>query len=929
MLSPKTQYNLANAKSYFQEHLSVGDYYAEQERVQGEWIGAGAVMLGLSGAVKQADFLALCDNQHPGTGERLTQRQKTTRRDASGEGKVANRRVFFDFTISPPKSVSIAALVGGDERITAAHAEAFRVAAAELERFAATRVHRGREISDRPTGNIIAALFQHDTSRALDPHLHTHCILFNATHDAEEGRWKALQNHDLLAAQKYVENIYYHELARALRGFGYTVVNAARGDFEIAEVSPELRERFSKRHREIDEKTRELLAAEPDKRGDNVLAIRKHIAHKERAKKLPGISLERLREFWLGQLGAGEQPISHKPAQPTPVAPAMTAAEAVVWAEEHLFERRSVVREHELWRHALSAARGHDLSVAEVKAETARRGYIRAEHGKLSTRDVLTREWTLVELARDGIGAHAPFAPSALRTRSDLAPDQRRAFAHILGSTDLVTLFRGGAGTGKSYVLRRIQEALEQVGAATCVLAPQRQQVLDLGRDGLQHAQTLSEFLQRGVVPRGAVVIVDEAGQVGGRQLLDLLRLVKQHDGRVILSGDTRQHGPVEASDALRAIERFSGLRPAELDSIRRQDPERGRTSSERNRIQRYRKAVEAAAEGNVRDSFAVLDDLGAVIECCAGAQSEQLADAFLQLAASGETALVVSQTRAEVRQVNERIRAGLQAQGTVHGPEHRVIALEPVDLTLAQMTDARFYPAGSAIVLNRDCKGFKRGSHGKLIAANAAGAVVEVDGKVRLIAPRQLDRLTVCQPRELALCCGDRLQLKANSASADGRKLANGEIVAIADFAPDGSIRLEDGRTLPPTYRQFLRGYAVTSYGSQGKTVDHVLFADSAVRAATNAEQWYVTISRGRKSVRIFTSDKTQLRESAQRSGHRELALDLGRHPAAAPRRSRHVREQLLRGVRRGRELARRMCSAAMRLAWNSPTKTQSTIRV
>jgi conjugative relaxase-like TrwC/TraI family protein len=296
---------------------------------------------------------------------------------------VANRRVFFDFTISPPKSASIAALVGGDDRITAAHGETVRVAAAELERFAATRVHRGGAISDRPTRNVVAALFQHDTSRALDPHLHTHCILFNATRDAEDGRWKALQNHDLLAAQTYVENVYYDELARSLRRCGYTVVNSARGDFEIAEVSPELRERFSTRHREIDEKTRELLAAEPEKRGDNVLAIRKHITHKGRAKKLPGIPLERLRQHWLEQLRTDEQGITREATQPASDLRGMTAAEAVTWAEEHLFERRSVVREHELWRHALSSARGHGLSIEEVKAETARRGYIRAEHGKL------------------------------------------------------------------------------------------------------------------------------------------------------------------------------------------------------------------------------------------------------------------------------------------------------------------------------------------------------------------------------------------------------------------------------------------------------------------------------------------------------------------------------------------------------------------
>ena len=91
-----------------------------------------------------------------------------------------------------------------------------------------------------------------------------------------------------------------------------------------------------------------------------------------------------------------------------------------------------------------------------------------------------------------------------------------------------------------------------------------------------------------------------------------------------------------------------------------------------------------------------------------------------------------------------------------------------------------------------------------------------------------------------------------------------------------DGRIALNDGRMLPKNYRQFVRGYAVTSYAAQGKTVDYVLFSDSAVKAATNEQQWYVTISRGRKGVKIFTADKIQLRQNIAHSGHRTLALDM-----------------------------------------------------
>ena len=108
------------------------------------------------------------------------------------------------------------------------------------------------------------------------------------------------------------------------------------------------------------------------------------------------------------------------------------------------------------------------------------------------------------------------------------------------------------------------------------------------------------------------------------------------------------------------------------------------------------------------------------------------------------------------------------------------------------------------------------------------------------------------------------------------GPRTINGELVTVKAVHADGGIELADGRILEKSFREFLPGYAVTSYGSQGKTMDHVLFSDSTIKAATNAQQWYVTISRGRRGIRIFTPDKQQLRENVTRPGHRPLALEL-----------------------------------------------------
>ena len=889
MLTMKAQYSLRNAESYFREHLGVGDYYMEGRSVSGQWFGDGAKELGLAGVTTENEFMNLCRNLHPQSGEQLTPRLNSKRVRVDKDGNVhesANRRVFYDFTLSPPKSVSIAALVGNDQRIIEAHDEAVQVAMRELQAYVATRIRKQNQYAHRVTGNVVGAVFRHDTSRDLDPHLHSHCILFNATRDSVEDRWKALEACEMVTAQKFVRNVYYHEMVRSLQRFGYGIENNPRGDFEIVGVGKELIDRFSKRHRQIDEKTRELLEREPDKAGQNIKVIRANIAHKERARKIKDVGIVKLQSIWNKQLSWREQFQLHRlDKHCSPEIPhKMTAEQAVGWAEQHLFERRSVVHEHELWRHALEHTRGQSVSLPEIKAATRKREYIRGEQfqGKITTREVLQRELNIVKLAQYQMHKYEPFAANYQPSNRSLDDEQRKAVEHILSSRDFVTLFRGGAGTGKSFTLREIKVGLNRAGHVVQVLAPQRQQVTDLERDGFSGAQTVSALLKQNFLTRGAVVIVDEAGQIGGQQMLELLSLVQTVKGRVILSGDTHQHEAVEASDALRAIEQYSGLGYAELTNIRRQNPGSAKTRAERQWLEQYRLAVNEAQQGKLGASFDRLDKQGAVVACTLADQQQKLTDHFLELFKNQQSTVIVSQSWSEIHKVNEQVRLGLKTQKLIGEVETTVTALERQDLTDAQKRDKRFYQPESVLVFNRPTAGFKSGSTGKLCGITDRHLLIEADHRIRPVLFKELDKITVCQPKELSLSSGDRLQLKANAQSQDGRRLANGELVTVKEIHQDGRIALNDGRVLPKNYRQFVRGYAVTSYAAQGKTVDYVLFSDSAVKAATNEQQWYVTISRGRKGVKVFTADKIQLRQNITHSGHRPLALDMAGNSTA-----------------------------------------------
>jgi hypothetical protein len=318
------------------------------------------------------------------------------------------------------------------------------------------------------------------------------------------------------------------------------------------------------------------------------------------------------------------------------------------------------------------------------------------------------------------------------------------------------------------------------------------------------------------------------------------------------------------------------------LTNIRRQNPKAAKTHAERQWLEQYRLAVNEAQRGKLGASFDRLDKHGAIVPCSLADQQQKLTEHFLEHFKNQQSTVVVSQSWSEIHKVNEQVRLGLKAGKLIGEAETMVTALERQDLTDAQKRDKRFYQPESVLVFNLPTAGFKSGSTGKLCGITNKHLLIEADHRIRPVPFKELEKITVCQPKELSLSTGDRLQLKANAQSQDGRRLANGELVTVKEMHADGRITLNDGRTLPKNYRQFVRGYAVTSYAAQGKTVDYVLFSDSAVKAATNEQQWYVTISRGRKGVKIFTGDKIQLRQNITHSGHRTLALDMADYSAA-----------------------------------------------
>lgn len=865
---------MTGGAGYAQRHLEHSDYYDEHRRVQGEWHGHGAELLGLRGNVTREQFEAVREGSHPKTGEFLRPRHGVDRTNSDGSEQ-SKARSLYDLTFSAPKSVSVQALVGGDERLVTAHDKAVREALAEAESHAATRVRLNGANDNRTTATFVVASYRHDTSRELDPQLHTHAVTANLTYDGVEGRWKALQASGLYERRAYLTEVYRNALAREVHGLGYEIEphrdpkGKDRG-FEIRGVSTELLERYSVRSAQRDAAIERFTAERGRKPTDNEVAV---LVRETRADKLAEIATVRVREQQQARLAPNERHalhdlqadslertagVLHEPSR---------AAESLQYAKEHLFERNSVVRDHELMAEALRFGRGQidpgQLRGA-LQVELAQGSLIGAG-SNLATRESLEREQRMIAVVDRGVaryerlGGEREFHPS-----DRLREEQQRAVRHVLDSRDFAINLRGAAGTGKTATLHVIERGLRDAGREIVAVAPTRSAVEELRKVGFSDAMTISRLLEAdsGQVPLlGRVLVVDEAGMVSGRQMEGMLKLAEREGARILFSGDTRQIQSVEASDALRILERESHMKSVSLTGVQRQ------TQAE------YREAIQTLRQ-EPEQGFRKLEQLGAIREVPYLDRPQAVASAYRELTTDpNRKVLVVAGTHEEIARITYAIREGMKVSGEL-GPGTVFERYTPLQWTEAQRKDLSNYQPGQALLFHRSSHGIGRNE--ALIVDRADGSQIiarDLNGVERMVSPTQARSFSVQDRSQIEISPGDRLLLTGNRREADFRA-TNGELAKVRNV-DGGRIQLEDGRTLPANYREFDHGYAITAHRSQGKTVDAVVLSGDMMKQ----EQFYVAASRGRDGIAIVTSDREQLRESLGISSARPSATELVKH--------------------------------------------------
>jgi conjugative relaxase-like TrwC/TraI family protein len=864
MITARPQKNITNAKAYYTKHLSKGEYHSEGHTVTGLWFGKGAERLGIGsgGIVDQETFERLCENLHPLTGQKLTARQRQV-----------DRRVCHDFVVSAPKSISVMALTIGDHRLVEAHEASALIAMERLETEAATRVRQKGSNGTRLTGELVAARFTHGESRDLDPQLHTHFVVFNATWDPVENRWKALQTERMFERMTFFTEVYRSELARRVINLGYTIRNTANG-FELEAVSEDVITRFSKRSRTIREKEAELSEKLGKPISNNARAT---VAYTSRDRKNPDLAAEEIRRRQREQLTPEElaklqesvprAPDRKQAAAHQAAAPAQhlltSPAEAIDYARDHLFERRSVVSKTLLLKEALAYSRGI-LDLTALEDELKRRDEFIHAGEDLTTQEMLDRETRMISMVNQGMGTQEPLNPSFAADQR-LNTEQAAALKRILNAPDWVVGLRGAAGTGKSTLLREVVKGIE-VHHEAIVLAPTSAAVAALRDIGFARTATVQRYLVDKALQEAAshrVLVVDEAGLLSTHDMLALFELAREHNCRLLLSGDTRQHMGVEAGDALRLLETKSALACVGVHGIIRQ-------------VNReYREAITAFAAGNGVDGLLRLRRLGAVNEIEDGERYASLAPSYVESVRLGKSALVVSPTWREIGSVTQDIRSRLKLEHRLASEEVEVLTYKSLKWTRAQKRDLRNYRSGYGLLFHRGTKNVSVGE--TLVVRRVSADSIEAtkrNGSTVVLTRKQAGCFDVAEPLEIPIARGDILLLQSTSKAA---KLFNGQLGTVQSIKSDGSIALEDGRTIPADYRTFTHGYCVTSHASQGRTVDHVFVAvDSHTLQAAHLNQFYVSCSRGREQVKVYTDDIDFLMGAVRRHADRRTATEL-----------------------------------------------------
>jgi conjugative relaxase-like TrwC/TraI family protein len=875
MLSVSKIKNSKGASHYFAKD----DYYAKDDpnhqQLSG-WYGKGAQILNLSGEVNPKIFEKILAGNLP-NGKQIGLIKDGDFIHDSGR----------DLTFSAPKSVSIMALIYDDKRLLEAHNLAVKSTLDEIEKnYLKTRIKQDGITNTITTNNLIAATFEHHTSRNLDPQLHTHCVIANATRD-DNDKWKSAFFDDIYDNKKLLGAIYRSELAYQIKQLGYEITTKGNDAvFELKNVNPELLDIFSTRSKEIKQKAGENAS---QKQLEKAALITR--SKKQEPENLKEIWQEKLDNFY------HQQKLSHQiiPPQPNPIFPdqqksnneiakEVVAKEAVNYAILHLSERKTIFSKQELIITALndklSQVRLEDIN-QQINHLIQKKELLPSKHHKLpdsfTTQSLLNQELNIIKIMQDGKNQHQPIINdfdkySALLT--NLNAGQKQSAQLILTSKDRVIGIQGYAGVGKTFMLKCANQIIKKQDYNFIGLSPTGVATKNLEQESGIKSITLQKFLNQydGVAKgrgtthgreimarefRDKIVIVDEASMISNHQMQNLLTISKALDFRLVLVGDKNQLPAVEAGIPFALLQK-NGMPTAQMTEIIRQNNSN------------LKSAVYNAINYDIAKAFDKIDVN--IKETREEIISKVVKEFMLLSEAQRKSTLIIAPANEDRIKINQMISDSLN-QARINQQPHTIY--ENTNLTEQQKTRTGHFEKGNILLFNknRDYLNIKKNDYCQIINIEAKTNQLIVKNlstkKLTAFNPKQIkgkaDKIyfEVFAKKSRNFKEGDKI---AFSRSIEDLKILNSSQGTINHLDNNQiSITLEDGRKINLNHnsnasKHLDHSYAITTHKAQGLTCNNVIaIVDSTRKNLTNQKNFYVEISRAKERAIIITDDKTK----------------------------------------------------------------------
>ena len=861
------------------------DYYNQKDnyyiKQHGEWSGKGAELLGLVGDIQKDDF----ENA-------LSGKNKDGAEIVSVGGESRSHRAGLDMTFSAPKSASILSEVCGDESVTEAHRQAVDATLGHIEEhYAQARQTENGQTERVNTGNLVIAKFEHDTSRELDPQLHTHAVILNMT-QRQDGEWRAISNEELYRQKMCLGQYYRNELAANLREIGYEIQSDHKGLFEVKGVDKELREHFSQRSGQIETRLQEVLEKYPNA---DESKLREIAALGSRASK-HDVDPNAVREAWNerlqehGYTKEAVQESAYKATEQTHQVEKerlelrLNEYDYIRIATKDITENESIFSKEDVLRNA------GRLSIGEYRNQDLERAFdelrqdkeiIQLDRNIFTTHEMLKIEKEILKTVEQGRNRTESIstlekAQEGLREYEQakgftLTEDQRNAAMEVITSPDKYYGIQGDSGTGKSTLFEAVREQAENEGYDVKGFAYTGKASEELEQNSGIKSQTIDSFLAQETQQRfdkPQLWIVDEASEIGSRQMREIQKRAEAADAKVVFLGDIKQEQAISAGPAFEKMQKSGVLGMSELHEITRQ-------------LGDYKEISESLAAKKIDQAIEKLEKNGQIHEISdRNERIEAIVKDYTGLDDYRETIIVTA--RNDDRNVlNESIRNELKAQGRLDQKEESFTVRESKNLSPEDKHFAQSYQEGDVIFSIKAGVIGRAGSEGKVTDLDYENHTITVEGKngkeYSIDLMKDCEHISVYGEKDQSFSEGDKVIFLKNDKVLEVKNGQSGTLEHI-DEQGNMTVKMDSGKevnfNIQSQYNYVDHGYAVTSYKSQGQTSEEVIYhADTGKEV--NFNQAYVAITRGREDVTIYTDDKENLRNQMTVESSKSWSLD------------------------------------------------------